>query len=87
MEKGKKKKPAAAGDARDKLKKAHKPSYDRTKPPLPVLVAKDPPPQPKLKHQTYFELVENTDRKKQLEFKVSNNCRTKKLLKRRSRPF
>lgn len=28
---------------------------------------------PKVKHKTYFESVENTDKKKKLEFKVHNN--------------
>lgn len=68
MEK-RKKKSAASGDVRDKAKKATKPSSTRAKLP-PDLVAKKPPPQPKLKHQSFFELVENKDKKKQLESQV-----------------
>ena len=47
-------------------KKAQTPVFNRTIAPQARLMAKEPPPQLKLKHQAYFEFVENTDRKKQL---------------------
>ena len=66
-------KKASSGDGRDRLKKAQKPVFDRTILPPAGLVAKDPPPQPKLKHQAYFEFVENTNKKKQLEYQVDSH--------------
>ncbi|PKS12145.1 hypothetical protein jhhlp_001443 [Lomentospora prolificans] len=67
MEK-RKNKPATGGDGRDKPKKATKLGVTRAKP-LPVLVAKDPSPQPKIKHQVFLERVENPEKKKQLDMK------------------
>lgn len=66
-------KKTTASDGRDRPKKPAKPVFDRTIVPPAGLVAKDPPPQPKLKHQAYFEFVENTNKKKQLEYKVDSH--------------
>lgn len=71
MEKTRKR--AAGGDGRDRPRKAPKPVFDRTIQPPAGLVAKNPPPQPKLKHQAYFEFVENTNKKKQLDYQVDPN--------------
>ncbi|SPO03877.1 uncharacterized protein DNG_06560 [Cephalotrichum gorgonifer] len=62
---------AVASDGRDRPKRAPKPIFDRTKQPPAGLVAKSPPPQPKLKHQSYFEFVENTNKKKPLEYQIT----------------
>ena len=75
-------------DGRDrprKAQKAQKPVFDRSIAPPAGLVAKEPPPQPKLKHQAYFEFVENTNRKKQLEYKVDPNRRLRGESRRRAR--
>lgn len=67
------KRAAGGGDGRDRPRKAPKPVFDRTIQPPAGLVAKNPPPQPKLKHQAYFEFVENTNKKKQLDYQVDPN--------------
>jgi hypothetical protein len=59
---------AAATTAQERHKKAQRNLFD-PKAPLPAgLVAK--PTVPKSKHHTYFEIVENKDKKKKLEFQV-----------------
>lgn len=65
---------------RDRPKKAPKPKpvFDRSIQAPAGLVAKNPPPLPKLKHQSYFEFVENTNKKKQLEYQVDSTDRTGK---------
>lgn len=59
---------AASSAAKERHKKAQR-MFHEHKAPLPAgLVAK--PTVPKLKHKTYFEIMENKDKKKKLEFKV-----------------
>lgn len=73
------KRAAGGGDGRDRPRKAPKPVFDRTIQPPAGLVAKNPPPQPKLKHQAYFEFVENTNKKKQLDYQVDPNSLAERL--------
>ncbi|KAK0386353.1 hypothetical protein NLU13_6190 [Sarocladium strictum] len=57
--------------AKERHRKAQRMLFD-PKTPLPAgLVAK--PMVPKLKHRTYFEIMENKDKKKKLEFKVTTD--------------
>jgi len=61
--------PAAASvAAKERHKKAQRMQFDPKAPLPPGLVAK--PTVPQLKHKTYFEIMENKDKKKKLEFKV-----------------
>jgi hypothetical protein len=52
-----------------------KPVYDRFLEAPAGLVAKNPPPQPKLKHQSYYEFVKNTNKKKPLDYQVDSTDR------------
>ncbi|KAH8178220.1 hypothetical protein LIA77_03302 [Sarocladium implicatum] len=62
---------AASSSAKERHKKAQRMLFDH-KAPLPAgLVAK--PTVPKLKHKTYFEIMENKDKKKKLEFKITTD--------------
>ncbi|KAK5997804.1 hypothetical protein PT974_00166 [Cladobotryum mycophilum] len=58
-----------ASGPKERHKKAQRSQYDRQAPVPPGFVAK--PPMPKSKHHSYFEFVENKDKKKKLEFEIT----------------
>jgi hypothetical protein len=63
--------PQAGSHAKDRHKRDRNGIYHDWSGPMPSgLVAKPETVQPKSKHQSYFELVENKDKKKKLEFQV-----------------
>jgi hypothetical protein len=59
---------AVVGGPKERHKRARRPVYNRAAPVPEGFVAKSAVP--KLKHHTYLELVENTEKKKKLEFEV-----------------
>lgn len=64
---------AVAGGPKERHRRAMKSQYDPNAPVPPGFVAK--PALPKSKHHSYFEFVENKEKKKKLEFQVhSNGC-------------
>ncbi|TLD25512.1 hypothetical protein PspLS_06094 [Pyricularia sp. CBS 133598] len=67
---------AGTGKSLQKRKKAVSRRNDRwasTAAPLPSLVVRRPAPVISSKHTTYFEIVENTEKKKKLEFQVTTD--------------
>ncbi|KAG5922191.1 hypothetical protein E4U42_005574 [Claviceps africana] len=61
--------PAGAGGAKERHKRAQRAQFDPSAPVPEGLVAK--PSVPKSKHHTYFEFVENKEKKKKLEVQVT----------------
>ncbi|KAK1239448.1 hypothetical protein MKX07_008936 [Trichoderma sp. CBMAI-0711] len=62
--------PGAASGPKERHKRSQRSQYrDPYSPPRDSLVAK--PPIPKSKHHSYFELVENKEKKKKLEYQVT----------------
>lgn len=76
MGKGKRKAPSAAGAGgpKERRRRAQRSRLDPLAPVPEGLVAK--PAVPRSKHQTYFEFVENKEKKKKLEFQVERAMRT-----------
>jgi hypothetical protein len=72
MGREKKKKPQAiVGGPKERHRRIPKSQFD-PKAPMPTgFVAKPAHPQSKSKHHTYFEFVENKNKKKKLEFQVA----------------
>lgn len=69
MGREKRKLPAAVtGGPKERHKRGQRSQYDPTAPVPEGFVAK--PDLPRLKHHSYFEFVENKNKKKKLEFKV-----------------
>ncbi|KAF4467290.1 hypothetical protein FALBO_5825 [Fusarium albosuccineum] len=60
---------AVAGGPKERHRRAQRSQYDPTAPVPPGFVAK--PAIPKTKHHSYFEFVENKDKKKKLEFQIT----------------
>ncbi|KAM5343073.1 hypothetical protein ACJ41O_014039 [Fusarium nematophilum] len=60
---------AVVGGPKERHRRAQRSQYDPTAPVPQGFVAK--PAQPKTKHHTYFEFVENKDKKKKLEFQIT----------------
>jgi hypothetical protein len=66
--------PATGNHAKDRHKKDRKGNIlDWATPLPPGLVAMPERPQVNTKHQSYFEFVENTERKKKLEYQVQTD--------------
>ncbi|KAG6146397.1 hypothetical protein E4U22_007333 [Claviceps purpurea] len=63
--------PAGASGAKERHKRVQRAQFDPSAPIPERLVAK--PSVPKSKHHTYFEFVENKERKKKLEVQVTRN--------------
>ncbi|KAI9170945.1 hypothetical protein HJFPF1_00424 [Paramyrothecium foliicola] len=61
---------AVVGGPKERHRRAQRSQYDPTAPVPEGFVAK--PTAPKTKYQSYFEFVENTDKKKKLEFQVTS---------------
>ena len=59
---------AVAGGAKERHRRNQRSQFDPHAPVPEGFVAK--PAQPKSKHHTYFEFVENKNKKKKLEFQV-----------------
>ncbi|KAF7547931.1 hypothetical protein G7Z17_g7388 [Cylindrodendrum hubeiense] len=60
---------AVAGGPKERHKRAQRSQYDRKAPVPEGFVAK--PAAPKTKHHSYFEFVENKDKKKKLEYQIT----------------
>lgn len=60
---------AVAGGPKERHKRAQRSQYDRKAPVPEGFVAK--PDAPKTKHHSYFEFVENKDKKKKLEYQIT----------------
>lgn len=68
--------PPAGSHAKDRHKRDRKGNIiDWTAPLPPGLVAMPQKPQGGSKHKSWFELIENKDKKKKLEFKVTGTPR------------
>lgn len=65
---------AVAGGPKERHRRNPKSNYD-PKAPMPVgFEAKPMLPKTKSKHHSYLEFVENTNKKKKLEFQVAADC-------------
>lgn len=78
---GREKKNAPGVSSGDHAKERHKKArrnnlLDWTAPPPPGLVARKDRPQLSSKHKSWFELIENKDKKKKLEFEVPGSARS-----------
>lgn len=62
---------AVVGGAKERHRRALRSQYDPKAPVPQGLVAK--PAIPKIKHHSYFEFVENKEKKKKLEFQVQSD--------------
>jgi hypothetical protein len=62
---------ALVGGPKEKHRRAQRSQYDPKAPVPNGFVAKPSVPKSTSKYQSYFELVENTDKKKKLEFQVA----------------